>query len=147
MEAGAHDHVVKDPFVGIGGNVNDAAPGVDLRDRVSQNYLAARLDDIGGKLFGNDAEVDDRGSRDQQRRESPNMWLAVAQLCCIDQTRSGDPVACCPVGELEQVREFVIPKSNDHFADLFVRKSPFGTIGAEELAPRRHNVALSDPGG
>ncbi len=72
--------MVKDQFVRIGGDMNHAAPRVDLHDWVPKNYLAARLNNIGGQLFGNDAEVDDRRSRDQQGRQSPNMWLAVAKL-------------------------------------------------------------------
>ena len=64
--------------------------------------LAARLNNIGGELFGNDAEVDDRRSRDQQRRESPNMRLAVTKLCSVDHARSGNTVGLGTIGQLEQ---------------------------------------------
>ena len=58
--------MIKDLFVRIGGDVDCAAPHVDLHDRVPQNDLAARLSNIGGELLGDHEEVDDSRLGDQQ---------------------------------------------------------------------------------
>ena len=80
LETGAHDEIVKDPFVRIGGDVYRRGTHINRHDLVPQNHLASPQNDVGGQLFGNDAEVHDRRSRNQQRREPLNMWLALTKL-------------------------------------------------------------------
>ncbi len=147
LETGADNKMVKDPFVDLGCDANRVAPDVDLRDWVPQDHVAAGPNDVGGERFGNATKIDDRRFGDQQCGESSNVWLAVAKLCWVDHTRSGDTVGLRSVGQFEQVWKFVFAKSDDDLAEHFVGELPLGTEGTEEFPPRRHNLDLRDPGG
>ena len=138
--------MVKDPLVRIGDEVHERGANVDVRDRVPQNHLATPPNDSRSELFGNEAEVNDRRSRNQQRREPLNVWLAVTEFRGVDQARSGDSICLRPVGEVEQTGQFIAANGNDDFSGHLVGKFVFGAVGAQELATAATQRGLERPG-